>query len=295
VASRRPWIAGTLSLIAPGVGHLYAGAPKRGASAWLASRVVVLLAASIVVLAPGRVGLATYVGISLVVVVLVARDAARVARQRVGDRLWRWYERPAALVVACAVVWVASLAWTLFVESNIADRLRVPTDTMLPTLLKGDRLFVGPRRHPIRRGDLVVYRRWETRYIKRVAGVPGDTLAMQAGRLSVDGRPVPEPYARPGDEGDVHDPRFAWQRAYAVTCDSATYAPTLNTWGPLVVPKRAYFLLGDNRGETVDSRYNGFVSDSDVIGRPLTIYFSRDRTTGQVRWDRIGLAVKAGN
>jgi signal peptidase I len=224
--------------------------------------------------------------------IAIAADAMRVVRQRPAGARWRWYQRPAAIVVACGIVWVASLGWSVLVESSIADRLRVDTDTMAPTLLKGDRLVVAPRRNvPVRRGDLIVYKRWETRYVKRVVGVPGDTLAMRAGVLLVDGRPTLEPYAIHADEGEIRDRRFDWQRAYALRPDDTTQPPTLTTWGPLVVPRGAYFVLGDNRGETIDSRYTGFVADSDVLGRPRTIYFSRDRTTGQVRWGRIGLAV----
>jgi signal peptidase I len=293
--SPRPWIAGALSLIATGVGHLYAGAPKRGTAAWLATRMVALFAAGAVILFAGRAGLAGYAALSVGVLVMVARDAVRVVHQLPAGNGWRWYQRPASIIVACGIVWVGSIAWTMLVGSNIADRVRVDTDTMAPTLLKGDRLFVAPRRDvTIPRGELVVYKLWETRYVKRVVGVPGDTLAMLSGVLSVDGRSAFEPYAIHVDEGDLRDRRFDWQRAYALPPDSATYAPTLRTWGPLVVPRASYFVLGDNRGETVDSRYNGFVADSDVLGRPRTIYFSRDRATGRIRWDRIGMGVGGG-
>jgi signal peptidase I len=291
----RAWTAALLSFIAPGVGHLYAGAPGRGAAAWLASRLVVLCAAGAVIVLAGHVGLAAYAIVYLGVLSAIAVDAVRLVRQGPAAVGWRWYQRPASILVACGIVWVASVAWTTVVESAIADRVRVDTDTMAPTLLKGDRLFVAPRRNtPVHRGDLIVYKLWETRYVKRVVGVPGDTLAMHSGALSVDGRPMLEPYAIHADEGDIRDRRFDWQRPYALLSDSASYVPTLTTWGPLVVPRASYFVLGDNRGETIDSRYIGFVADSDVLGRPRTIYFSRDRTTGRIRWERFGLAVANG-
>jgi signal peptidase I len=252
----------------------------------------VLFAASGVIVLAGRAGLAAYAIVYIGALCAIAADASRIVRQRPAGAGWRWYQRPASILIACGVVWVASLAWKAVVESAIADRMRIDTDTMAPTLLKGDRLFVAPHRDtPVRRGDLIVYKLWETRYVKRVAGVPGDTLAMRGGVLLVDGRQVLEPYAIHVDEGDVRDRRFDWQRAYALPADPASYAPTLTTWGPLVVPRASYFMLGDNRGETIDSRYVGFVADSDVLGRPRTIYFSRDARTGRIRWERFGLSV----
>jgi signal peptidase I len=280
--------------VAPGVGHLYAGLPKRGAGAWLLTRIVGLLAAGAVIVASGWPGLAAYAAVWIGVVVAVAADAVRaLRRQRVeGDAPPRWYQRPPALVIACGVVWAASIGWSMVVADAIAEHLRVRTDSMSPTVLRGERLFVAPRRGgPVQRGDLVVYKLWDTRYVKRVVGVPGDTLAMRAGVLSIDGHLMIEPYVQHVGEGEIPDRRFDWQRPFVIDSRDSTYAPTLTTWGPLVVPRANYFVLGDNRGETSDSRYNGFVPDSAVLGRPLTVYFSRDPIAGRIRWNRIGTRV----
>jgi signal peptidase I len=284
-------LAAVLSLIAPGVGHVYAGAPARGALAWLGTRLVVLLALAAVVLLPGGWGLAWYAIGICAALVGVARDAARVAGQARPRTRSPWYRRLFGCVIACAAVIIGTMVWAQMVDSRIADRLRIPTDTMAPTLLAGDRVIATPRLGPVVHGTMVVYRRWETRYVKRVLGVPGDTLAMKGGRLSVNGRSVDEPYAVHGAEDELIDRRFDWQRRYVLTADPARYAPTLATWGPLVIPAHAYFVLGDNRGQSVDSRYNGFVPDTAIIGRPLTIYFSRDPITGWIRWQRLGAEV----
>ncbi len=293
-AARRS-IAAALSLAAPGVGHLYVGVPKRGASAWLMTRVVGLLAAAAVVVVPGRPGVVAYAMVWIGVVIAVAVDVVRVVGRQPAERDThrRWYQRTPVLVVACGVVWGASIAWSLLVADTIVEHVRIRTAAMAPTILRGERLWVAPRRgEPVHRGDLVAYRLWDTPFVKRVVGVPGDTLAMKAGTLSVDGHPVVEPYAQHAGEGEISDRRFDWQRAFVVASDRATYAPTLATWGPLIVPPANYFLLGDNRGETSDSRYNGFVPDSAVFGRPLTVYFSRDPVDGHIRWDRIGTPIR---
>jgi signal peptidase I len=284
-----------VSLVFPGVGHLAVGAASRGAAAWLVSRALGFIALGAVVLWPGRLGLAIY-AIALIVIALgVARDAVVAARRRDQAHNGRpWYTGFMALTAAAVVVTGASLGWTVFVDSRVADRVRVRTDTMAPTILAGDRMFASPRLGGgVRRGDIIVYKRWETRYVKRVLAVPGDTIAMRAGQVSVDGRAVTEPYAFHGDEGETADRRFAWQRAYLVARDTA-YAPTLATWGPLVVPNESYFVLGDDRGESIDSRYSGFLADTAVLGRPLTVYFSRDPAGGAIRWRRVGMAIRAG-
>jgi signal peptidase I len=283
------WTAAALSVLAPGAGHVYLGAPGRGAWVWLASRVLGVLALAALVVSPGRWGLAAYVAALVGILALVVTDVVRVGRRQPMDPPHRWFTRPVAIVATCVVVILASIAWTLGIDSRVADRVKVRTDTMAPTLLAGDRLFVAPGLHgPVHRGDLVVYKLWETRFVKRVLGLPGDTLAMQAGHLSIDGQPVTEPYATHAGEGEIPDRRFDWQRAFLARSDSAPYEPSRATWGPLVIPRAAYFVLGDDRGGSIDSRYDGFVPDTSILGRPLSIYFSRDPATGRLRWERFG-------
>lgn len=290
--SRRDWIAGLLSLITPGVGHLYAGAPGRGVLAWLASRILGLVALAAIVWRRGPWGLAVYLVAAAVIVVAVAIDGIRVARRRRAPGAPRWFSRPPAILVACSGTLVAAFGWTVFVDSHVADSVRVRTDTMAPTILAGDRMFLDPRLGgPVRRGDILVYKLWETRYVKRVLGLPGDTLTMRAGTLAIDGRPLVEPYATHAGEGETLDPRFGWQRAHLAPSDRPSVGPTLATWGPVVVPAGAYFVLGDNRGESIDSRYTGFLADSAILGRPLTIFFSRDPVAGRIRWERVGRAI----
>jgi len=290
--SPRAWIAGVLSLITPGVGHLYAGVPGRGALAWLVSHILGLIALTAVVVRRGPGGLMVYAVALTGIAVGVALDAIGVERRQRIPRPSRWYNRPLAIVLAGGGALVGSALWTVLVDSRVADRVRVPTDTMAPTIRAGDRMFVDPRLGtPVRRGDIIVYRLWDTRYVKRVLGLPGDTLAMRSGTLAIDGRPLVEPYAVHVGEGETPDPRFAWQRDHLAGLDRSGSVPTLATWGPLVVPPGAYFVLGDNRGQSIDSRYSGFLADSAILGRPLTIFFSRDPAGGGVRWERVGLRI----
>jgi signal peptidase I len=291
-----PAAAAVLSIVAPGVGQLYAGVPARGALVWIATQIVGGLALAAVTHWPGRLGFSLYVIGMAGALFGAAVDAGRAARRGAFDPDRHRFDHPVAIVVACGAVIIATSAWGILIGSRIAERLRVPTETMVPTLLAGDRVFVAPRRtEPVTRGEIVVYRRWETRYAKRVLGVPGDTLAMQGGALRINGRLLTETYAIHAGEDEITDRRFAWQRSHLTTPDSSRYRPTLATWGPLVTPPGSYFVLGDDRGQSVDSRYDGFLPDTAIIGWPVTIYFSRDPVALRVRWDRIGKAVPGRN
>ena len=264
---------------------------------WLATRVATagLLEAAVVI--GGRAGLAVQAVGAIAVWGIAAADAARTARRAPLPSVLRRYNHAIVYLGICAVVAVGVVPWHMLLGDTVAEMRRVPNNTMAPALVAGDRVYTVPRRGgdirrgDIRRGDIVVYRKWGTGYIKRVVGVGGDTLAMRNGVLSVDQRPVSEPYAVHAGEGESADRRFGWQRPLVPDSLRGAYVPTVATWGPILVPPGEYFLLGDNRGESIDSRYTGFVPDSEIVARPVVVFFSRDPVTGRMQWERIGARV----
>lgn len=215
---------------------------------------------------------------------------------------------------------VASIAVFLLVRAFVVEMYKIPTPSMQRTLLVGDFLVVDKIgygrsfplthfhlpafRHP-QRGEVIVFK-WPAdpsiNFVKRVVGIPGDTLLMRSGSLYRNGRRVTEPYVThtaPGDDASAAD--FRWQRGYLVPSlqASRSYFPSRNNWGPLVVPPSNYFVLGDNRDNSLDSRYWGFVPDSLVRGHPLFVYFSyhpaHDSRWGwltEARWSRVGTVVR---
>lgn len=217
--------------------------------------------------------------------------------------------------------WLKSLAiaFTLFllIRTFAVEAFRIPTASMERTLLVGDFLLVNkavygaqvpgtavrlPAFGAPEHGDVVVFtppHEPEKNYVKRLVGLPGDTLHMRDKVLFINGAMVPEPYAQHGDPMDMHDPRMRWQVDHLVTAsDRLHYRPTRDHWGPLVVPQGRYFVLGDNRDDSEDSRYWGLVDAATLKGKPLFVYYSFDPNPlhqapwiTEIRWARIGGAI----
>ena len=224
--------------------------------------------------------------------------------------------------------WLRSLAIALvlfvFVRTFGVEAFKIPTGSMEETLLVGDFLLVNKAAYgtPIpgtdlwmpsftepERGDVIVFHpphEPDRNYVKRVVGAPGDTLQMRDKQLFLNGAPVDEPYARILDaHRDAVHPNMRWQRGHLIAAlpdpDDVTdeYEPTRDNWGPLVVPPDRFFVLGDNRDYSEDSRYWGFVERDQIRGSPWLVYYSAEPPTthpggwiDRVRWRRFGSIVR---
>ncbi|MBV6520227.1 MAG: Signal peptidase I [Gemmatimonadaceae bacterium] len=235
----------------------------------------------------------------------------RVNRRKVG--LWRYvWEWVKSLQLAILVF--------LLVRALLFEAFKIPSGSMEGTLQVGDFLlvnkvvygatvpFTGLRLPAVRepeRGDVVVFQYPldpTKNFVKRLVGLPGDTLAMTNGLLRRNGRDLDEPYARHIDpQGDPRSEDFRWQRDFLVRSAQAAvaYHPSRNNWGPIVVPSHHYFMLGDNRDNSQDSRYWGFVADSLVRGTPMFVYFSYAPDSAahtpllpRIRWQRLGTRIQ---
>lgn len=216
--------------------------------------------------------------------------------------------------------WGVSLAFAvvvwLLLRIFLFEAFRITSGSMERTMLTGDWLFVNKaiygahipftrsHLHAFRepaRGDIVVFSSVDTPgldVVKRLIGVPGDTVAMRDGTVILNGKPQSEPYVQRIDPTreetpDVRERMREWQLPYYVGADKAAYYPGLQTWGPLLVPPGNYLMLGDNRDDSMDSRYWGFVPRDSIRGRPLFIYYSYDPSSWRplpfltaIRWGR---------
>lgn len=296
---RRSWLAVLLSIIVPGLGQLYNGQARKAVLFYLlvlATALASLLILVFLPLAPLNVALpvALFAGGYLYVLwdAGVTADRTREIRLR---RYNRWYVY-GAIVLICSFGLQPLMLRTA--RARLAEAFTISSGSMAPTLLRGDYLLVGktgPRSAPPRRFSLAVFvppGPPRGLFIKRIVGLPGDTLEMRDKVLYLDGGKVDEPYTLHDDSLDVFSPAMNWERQYlAEPADTAGYRPTRDSWGPLVVPPSSYFVLGDNRDESEDSRYFGLVPAVDVVGVPGHIYFSRV-PGGGIRWSRIGQSVR---
>lgn len=285
--TRQPWVAAVLTLFITGIGHVYAGRPYRGVILWLLS----LIASYLWVLAAARVApLGVVVGCEAIALgfwTWTIADAFRTARRAPTPypirKYNRWYGYTSIVVTWLIVISTVRNLATRYVGRPFSQ----PGPSMSPTIEIGDWLIAAPSRGEVPRGAVVVYHSAYGPLVKRVVGVPGDTLTMRAGHLLLGAAPLAEPYAR-SDSVDRTDPDFAWQRGFVSgQVDRSTYRPSLNNWGPIVVPAGDYFVLGDNRGDSMDSRYTGFIARDSIFARPTFIYFSWDADEHRVRWSRL--------
>ena len=188
---------------------------------------------------------------------------------------------------------LGTIVIAVFVITFIVQAFQIPSQSMENTLLVGDYLLVdklcyggrGPGDHllpyrKISRGDIIVFHYPvdpTQHFVKRVIGVPGDRLRMIAKKVFINGKPVDEPYAH-----FLDPPNNAFRDNFPRT-DIPVLGLEGKWWlemrklvedGQLIIPEGHYFVMGDNRDDSQDSRYWGFVPRENIIGRPLVIYWS---------------------
>ncbi len=202
----------------------------------------------------------------------------------------------------------------LFLLTFVLQPLLIPSESMEHTLLVGDFLLfnkqvyapAGKLTHwlmpyrPVERGDIVVFHHPQPPLlVKRVVGMPGDHLRIEDGRVMINGAALEEPYAafEPAPPSSFRD-NFPAQ-IYTdpqVDPDWWMQMQSLTQNGELVIPAGEYFVLGDNRNHSKDSRYWGFVPRSAIVARPLVIYFSLRRpSTTDVEQASVDAGPNAGD
>ncbi|HSU53694.1 MAG TPA: signal peptidase I [Candidatus Dormibacteraeota bacterium] len=207
---------------------------------------------------------------------------------------------------------VLVLALIVFsIRSSLADWNDVPTGSMKPTIVEGDRIFVNKLAYDLKvpfttrhlaewsnphRGDIVVFYSPHDgkRLVKRVIGLPGDTLELRNDVLVLNGAPLDygaldAKRVQDVEPNDKLTHTFAQEMLPGRTHAVASYpgVPARRDFGPVVVPEGEYFMMGDNRDDSFDSRYYGAVERKRILGRATFIAMSLDRKDYYYpRWDR---------
>src|SRR5215467_1843503 len=229
----------------------------------------------------------------------------------------------------------------LFVKTLFVEAFRIPSGSMIPTLLIGDWLFVNklaygptipftnthlPGYSTPKHNDVIVFvsppqfdngADSTPTLVKRLIGMPGDTLYMRDGMVHLNGvvqRQGPAFANNYKGDGSQTHPDFDWQHKIEIKGSrfgDPPAQPTLDNWGPLVIPPNHYFMMGDNRYCSNDRRYWGIVPKENIRGRPLFVYYSYvpgpgdddTQCSGQIsdrplpfitniRWGRLGHVIR---
>lgn len=201
------------------------------------------------------------------------------------EKRGRWRENIEAILVAIVIA--------LFIRTFVVQAFKIPSGSMKQTLQIGDHILVNkfiygvkipywrkiviPGKDP-QPGDIIVFKPPhdpEKDFIKRVIGIGGDVVECRNKQLFVNQKPV------------KHD--------FAVYTDSRVYAQQIrerDNFGPITVPENSLFVMGDNRDESYDSRFWGFVNHKAVSGKAFIIYWSWDSDNFGVRWNRLARILK---
>jgi len=176
---------------------------------------------------------------------------------------------------------VIAVILALFVRTFVLQAFKIPTGSMENNLLIGDHLLVNKFMYAptassierallpigqIRRGDVLVFKypvEPDRDFIKRVIGLPGETLQLKEKKIYINGRPLDEPYVH-----FLEEPRRNSELSEVTSSD------VRENYGPVTVPPNQYIMMGDNRDNSADSRYWGFMPRDYVKGKALLIYWS---------------------
>jgi signal peptidase I len=194
---------------------------------------------------------------------------------------------------------IIAVILALFIRTFVVQAFKIPTGSMENNLLIGDHLLVnkfvfGPAMWPIerallpigtiRRRDVLVFKYPEEPdrdFIKRVIGLPGETLEVREKKVYINGAPLDEPYTHyltpAADESQYHE---------------VTSFDVRERYGPVTVPPNQYFMMGDNRDNSQDSRYWGFLPRENIKGRALLIYWSYEADRQDYQDEGAGATIK---
>ena len=275
---RKPWIAGLLSFIADGLGHIYSGSAKRGI--WIITIVAFLFLP--ITLFIFTLSLEWAIGFGLLALLSIKTfiiiDSTRIARNKTSEYLLKPYNK---IWVYFFYAFIISMTLEYYPGKHlIAQAFKIPTSSMSPTIQIGDHIMSNRwtyRFNSPERGDVVIFKfpkDEKKMFIKRIIGMPGEALEIKNKQIFINGLPLNKSYGK-------------LSPVFSENTDSKKF-----NFGPVTISDKAYFVMGDNWANSHDSRHWGFLKDSKILGKAVSLYWSWDSKLGKVRWNRVGKLVK---
>lgn len=265
---RSPILAPLLSIVAPGLGQMYNGQLVKGIIFYLIGYLLFFLV-SLTGLQLKFYGLIFIFALLICVFLFIVGDALFVALKK-REIVLRAYNRWYFYVLFAILAFGISKISDTFVKVDPLGGIKaysIPSGAMIPTLMVGDRIIVNLenyRTNQVKRGDIIIFKypeNPERDFIKRVIAIEGDVIEGKDKIIYLNGKEIKEPYISHSDVNiriDRDNPR--------------------DNFGPLSIPKSKIFVMGDNRDNSYDSRYWGFVDVKDIKGKTLYIYWSENKS-----------------
>jgi signal peptidase I len=254
---RNPYFAAIATFGIVGLGQLYNGQIRKAAimyALWLATAVFMIL----VPISTSLSWLLTALALPVLVGLTAMADAVISARKsrEIDLRSYnRWYVYLALFIIQCLLISQIEADWLM----PSVKAYKIPTQSMSPTIEMGDKIIadmkVYQNKAPLR-GDLIVFKyplRESVSYVKRLIGLPGEVLEIRNRTVFINGQPLQENYVKYLDPGSVNE-----------------------HFGPVAIPPNQFFVLGDSRDNSQDSRYWGLVKQSQILGQARYLYWATD-------------------
>ena len=293
---RFAWLAIGLSILMPGVGHVYCGKLSQGLIYGLLYGVAIPIVLGLLVyIGPASTALFGFLMVlaTLGIIVIAAADAHRLARRTRPDYETKVYNRPAVYTLLGLMIQGSCLGYTLHVRSSLFEAFRVPSASEYPTIAPNDRILVDKtayRKSDPDIGDTVLFRppdqNWRIHYIKRIVALAGDTVKIENGLLYINGKELPRRRIGISDgppdtiKGLIFEETNG-AATYRILSTVASSDPAQDS-AETTVPPHHCFVLGDNRNHSLDSRHFGPLPYAAIEGRADYLYWPADQ------WSRFG-------
>lgn len=287
ISPRSPIKAFLFSLLCPGLGQQYAGDLTRGIALYVALIVLSWVSAILFMLIGSRISIVLF-AVPVAGFLFIAYDAYKCASKQPLDYKMRWYNRKGIyLGVLLLLLITVNPFMDFIVGRNVVRAYMVHTASMVPALLEHDLLLANKLAYKVSspsRGDIVLIlfgkgrRSGVTKVIDdelllRVVALPGETVEIKGNEVLVNGAKLDEPYAR-----------YESSLVYSGSGE--------NAFATQKVPENSYFVLGDNRNHSLDSRVFGFIDRERLGGKITKVFWSWNLEEKKIKWERTGMGIR---